>query len=404
MAVPRSDSAALPNDTESRGSMAPLLPGAFPQTVESSKSSTNESEPGQTSLEQPAEEVKEGGKASKRPFWKLGKKTDEEKAKNKNKAAPLSKSPVPHIAPIGTLRPASPMSSPEPGQGSVSSQRGVPYGSPSSPPHGVYSSSPRLPSPASSQIFERNVQEEVVPPQASPQIPSHIITENHIPPALDASSEAITNQKLDPDSVEIVTHAMHQPAGVSTNIGSVDPSVTSLHEDLVPHRELTGDDNASNYGALDSADVRRLSFISFADVVHAEHAEHAEHNDHPEPSGTESAHLGSLSALAAPPRSPSPIRSPLSSPGRGTSPPTSVSPSFKGQDVSSPNIHRGSASSGAGPAQSPPLSVSAGGELNIETMSQALRMTGSGDLSGFRSQPLSAVGNDDGTFTDRPFK
>ncbi len=53
-------------------------------------------------------------------------------------------------------------------------------------------------------------------------------------------------------------------------------------------------------------------------------------------------------------------------------------------------------------AQSPPLSGA--GELNIETMAQALRKTGSGDLSGIRSQPLSAVGNDDGTFVDRPFK
>lgn len=409
MAVPR-ENIGLPTVTESRDSMAPLLSGTFPPP-ESSKSSINGSEPGQApdqtaddaNQEQETGEDKVGGKTSKRPFWKLGKKSEDEKAKGKGKVAPLSKSPVPQVGSVGGLKASSPTSSPERGPGSLSSPRAVPYGSPSSPAHGIYSSSPGMHSPASSQIFERNVQEEVVAPQISPQIPSHIITENHIPPALDASSAAITNEKLNPDSVEIVTHAMHQPAGVSAHIGSTDASVPSFHDELSPPREATGDDNASNYGTLDSADVRRLSFISFADVVHGEHAEHT---DHVEPSGATSTHLGSLSALAAPPpRSPSPIRSPLSSPGRGTSPPTSVSPSFKGQEMSLPPIHRGSASSTSGPAIHPAaVSGGLGGDLNVETMSQALRKTGSGDLSGFRSQPLSAVGNDDDTFTDRSFK
>ena len=70
------------------------------------------------------------------------------------------------------------------------------------------SSSPGLHSPASSQIFERNVQE----PEPSPAIPAHIKTEDHIPAALDASSLAITDDHLNPDEVEIVMHAAHQPA------------------------------------------------------------------------------------------------------------------------------------------------------------------------------------------------
>jgi hypothetical protein len=45
-----------------------------------------------------------------------------------------------------------------------------------------------------------------------------------------------------------------------------------------------------------------------------------------------------------------------------------------------------------------------GSEINIETMRQALRKTGSGDLSHFRSAPPSAVGNEDGTFPERAFK
>lgn len=406
MSPAHSEAAMQPNDTESRGSMAPLLPGSFPHSTESSKSSFNE--PDTTANTDTVGDTAAGpGKPSKRFFWKLGKKTDEEKHKDKAKTSSLSKpTPPPHIAPISALRPASPIHSPESGGGSLLSQRGQPYGSPASPAYGVSSSSPRPHSPASSQIFERNVQEDVMPPQASPQIPSHIITENHIPPALDASSAAITNRQLDPDSVEIVTHAMHQPAAIPAG-GSLEASTASLHEDYVTHRpEAPGDDNASNYGTLDNADFRRLSFISFADVVHAEHAElmdpaSAEHH-----TGRNSVHLGSLSGsipiLAAPPRSPSPMHSPLSSPGRGTSPPSSVSPSFKGLESPPARGHRGSGGSTLPPAQSPPLS--GGGELNIETMRQALRKTGSGDLSGVRSQPLSAVGNDDGTFLDRPFK
>ena len=95
-------------------------------------------------------------------------------------------------------------------------------------------------------------------------------------------------------------------------------------------------------------------------------------------------------------RSPSPVRSPMSSHGMGPSPPTSGAPSMKGVDIASAKLARLPASPTSG-THSPPLS----GELQIETMRQALRKTGSGDLSGVRSQPMSATSLEDSEF---PFK
>jgi hypothetical protein len=373
---------------ESRGSQTPLLPGAVPA---SSKSST---EP--DTSDTPPADVEGVPKASKRSFWKLGKKSEEEKQKGKEQLPPTTKSAANHLPPVAALRPISPFR-PDAARG-ASPLHSHPYDSAASQGPGQHSSSPRLHSPASSQIFERNVQEEVLPAQASPHLPSHIITENYIPPALDASSAAITDQKLDPDDVEIVTSSTHQPASVTiTGTGHEQSMSSSLHEDFSHnHRHGLSDDNASNYGTLDSADVRRLSFVSFADVVHAEHAEHADDSTSPRGS-MQLAGITSHPSLTAP-RSPSPIRSTVSSHGFGTSPPSSVSASVKGLETSPSRGMRGPSSPLA--AQSPPL----GGELTVETMRQALRKTGSGDLSGVRSQPMSAVGNDDGAFNDRPFK
>ena len=96
-------------------------------------------------------------------------------------------------------------------------------------------------------------------------------------------------------------------------------------------------------------------------------------------------------------RSPSPLRSPTSSYGFSTSPPTSISTSFKGLEVS---LNRGgreprSPHSTTQSPLSPNFGSNFGSELNIETMRQALRRTGSGDLSGVRSQVSSNMGNDD---------
>ena len=229
---------------------------------------------------------------------------------------------------------------------------------------------PRIHSPAS-QIFERDVQEDIVPAQASPSIPAHIRTENYIPPVLEASSAAITDDRLDPDSVEIVTHSLHQPAGATSAEQSMSSSI-----DAHLLSQADTDELSSSYGALDTSDVRRLSFISFADVVNAEHAE------------TNETHQGGVSRerLGDSNHPPSPLRSPTSSHAMSTSPPTSIATSFKGPDMSPTQPPASSAQS--------PISSSFGGDLNVETMRQALRRTGSGDLGGMTSQAVSTIGDD----------
>ncbi|OIW23670.1 hypothetical protein CONLIGDRAFT_686588 [Coniochaeta ligniaria NRRL 30616] len=272
---------------------------------------------------------------------------------------------------------------------------------PSSPGRNL-SSSPRMTSPAGSQIFERDVTQESVLLPNSPAIPSHIKTEDMIPPALDATSEAITDSHLDPDSVEIITHTQHQTAA-STLQPYGEPPMSASHlsgsswaDELAnsfSERDfgLGVTDNASNYGSLENtADVRRLSFISFADVVQSEQGPPAgNHRD--------SIHLAGLTSLPSPSfpaglsmsslgnRSPSPIRSPVSSSAGGASPPTSKSGSVKGLEMSPPRKPLGS------PMSAHHNIPSLGGELSVETMTQALRRTASGDLGTGRSMPTSPV-------------
>ena len=314
-------------------------------------------------------------KTGKRRFWNIGKKKEDDKTKKSRDAASTITSSAAIAAPK-TMRPVSPIGA----VGSPIKQTvSHPYGVPSSPSRNLNSSSPGIPSPASSQIFERSVQEDGLAATASPAIPAHMATENHIPAILDASSEAITDDHLNPDDVEIVTHAAHQPAAVTiTGAGVNEPAGSSWQDDMFAHPEK--DDGASNYGALDSNDVRRLSFISFADVVHAEHVD---------PSGSVAPSISSPLASGSHNRSPSPVRSPISSQGLGGSPLMSGSDSSRGQESSPNHLGRGPGSPFSG--HSPPT----GGELTIETMRQALRKTGSGDLSGARSQPLSATAGDD---------
>ncbi|KAJ5692084.1 hypothetical protein N7462_001507 [Penicillium macrosclerotiorum] len=258
---------------------------------------------------------------------------------------------------------------------------------------------PRVHSPAS-QIFERSVQEDILPQQASPSIAAHIRTENYIPPVLEASSAAITDEQLDPDSVEIVTHSLHQPAALGvTAISTAEQSLAS--SGIVDHTAMhssDGDEMSSSHGALEQADVRRLSFISFADVVNAEHAETGESVFNRDLSQSGMA-PGNPIFAGSHNRSPSPLQTPGSSHGLGTSPPSSIATSFKGLEMS-PN-HGGRRAGSPLPMAQSPVSSSFGGEFNVETMRQALRRTGSGDLSGITSQTASAVGHEE-TF-DRLF-
>lgn len=260
------------------------------------------------------------------------------------------------------------------------------FPTPSSPSRAL-STSPRLSSPAGSQIFERDVQDSTVLKPNSPAIPTHIQTENYIPSVLDDASEAITNNSLDPDTVEIVTHSSHQPASVTVTGAPNSPhdqvSSTEWAAELASFADRIGvsGETASNYGSLESADVRRLSFISFADVVQSEHSATLG-----SPNSRDNIHLAGLTSLppSALNRSPSPIRSPVSSQGLETSPPTSNPGSMKGVNMSPPRKFMGS-------PKSTQHSLAAPSELNIETMRQALRRTGSTDLASARSMPVSPI-------------
>ncbi|KAI4926732.1 hypothetical protein J4E85_007027 [Alternaria conjuncta] len=312
----------------------------------------------------------------------LGKKKDSEAGKQPAESASTTTTP--------TLLPSPPMSPPEQRASPRGSPRMLPIGA--SPGRRIRSTSPGLHSPASSLIFERNVQE----PEPSADVPAHIKTEDHIPPALDATSLAITDNHLNPDEVEIITHTAHQPAAVAV-AGSI---TDSLHSPPLPHTESVASshadvpDSAPGYGSLDTADPRRLSFISFADVVQAEHVEH----DRQEVLGatsTEALQFMSLSSTAN--RSPSPVRSAASSP-----PTTSGAASPKHADLSRTR----SPASPTSPVVLGSPHPATGEELpvQIETMRQALRKTHSGDLSGARSQPLSAASVEESAADKPPFK
>jgi len=354
---------AMGNDPGSRTSDVPLLGEGFSENTPSIAPSTageNEHEAPHSTEHEPIT----GISAGIRKFWNLGKKKED----TKPKTADTPKS-VPE--PVKPTSPLLPSTMPPPTIPSATSSPQHPpqsYGLPASPGR-MRSSSPRIVSPASSQIFERNVQEEGLL-ASSPAIPAHITTENHIPPVLDASSVAITDGHLDPDNVEIVMSSAHQPAAVTvtgTTTGVSEATGAPWSEELNAHPD--SEDAASNYGALDATDVRRLSFISFADVVHAEQADHSSLRD--------SVLLSSAPSLASPggARSPSPIRSPVS-PVRGGS------PSFRTTEPGSPAMSPRSMY-----GHSPP----AVGELTIETLSQSIRKSGSRDLTGVKSAPMNAV-------------
>ncbi|CZT05166.1 uncharacterized protein RAG0_11374 [Rhynchosporium agropyri] len=333
------------------------------------------------------EEVTDDGtKRGKRRLFGFGRKKKDDKTKGKKKETPapsaLANNATTNIAEPIVRRPEIHNTSPH------SPNSNHPYQLPSSPHRNLFSSSPRIVSPAGSQIFERDVQESSLPVPNSPAIPSHIQIENHIPPVLDASSEAITSRTIDPDTVEIMMHSSHQSAAINvTGMGHLEATAgsTAWADDLVAHPDK--DEAASNYGALDSTDIRRLSFVSFSDIVQSEHAEHAHSRD--------SIYVPGLSSLSSGHnRSPSPIRSPVSSQVFSASPPTSQSASVQGFDMSPKGRPLGSPASTHVPLT--------GGELTIETMTQAVNRTGSGELSGVRSQPMSPTSPDG--LSDRSFK
>ncbi|KAK3698862.1 hypothetical protein LTR37_016739 [Vermiconidia calcicola] len=341
-------------------------------------------------------------KTGKRKYFGLGKKGEGQEPE-KSMAMPKTSLPPTHSS----------MGPPSPGK-TASDLKPNPYPQhmPASPSrHRLRSNSPRLHSPASTEIFERSVQEPVQMStlqgeDTEAHIPSHVITEDHIPPALEASVQAITSEELNPDEVEIVTSASHQPAASTIEGSSSHADLTQLHAPLAPlqharsedseHTSIhqtgvipsgTEDDGASNYGQLDPNDVRRLSFISFADVVQSEHQQlpgsamnEAGHRD--------SLHIASLPGSFRQERAASPLRSPRSTQSRSmsgggvTTPPAGVNVNSADNDQSP------SRSAGLASPMSPPS------DLNIQTMRQAVRKTASGDLSGGRSTGMSPVSDE----------
>ncbi|KYK60574.1 hypothetical protein DCS_01711 [Drechmeria coniospora] len=345
-------------------------------------SSTPRALGGLTEAECEVVDGKRHGKGKRRSLFGFGKKKAEASCK------PGCGMETPPLSKEGS-KPSSVHDRPAPSTRHTNGSRaelGPPLSHPSSPVRGL-SYSPRVPSPASSQIFERDVQDGTVLKPSSPAIPTHIRTDNYIPPVLDDASEAITNRKLDPDAVEIVTHTSHQPASVTvagmvTASSPCEQTSSEWAAELASFADRVGlsPDNASNYGSLDSADVRRLSFISFADVVQAEHS-----TGHAATFGSrESIHMAGLTSIpsALLNRSPSPIRSPVSSQEPGTSPPTSNPGSVLGVDASPPRKHAAVGACGGGGGHA---NLATSNDLSIETMRQALRRTGSTDLSNFRT-------------------
>ena len=345
------------------------------------------------------ETPQQSSKLSKRRLFGLGKKKDERIARKDTQSSSAEATPP---ATADTVKPLSPgiVSALGSGRTSQSPQRQHQSIQVATSPHRrVRSTSPRMHSPASSQIFERDVQETAsLAGDLSPNIPSHITTENHIPPVLEASSIAITDDHLDPDSVEILTHSIHQPAaltvtGGASELGASPPSQEDVPSHMSASHMEAAEDGGSNYGiAYDSNDPRRLSFISFADVVQAEHVG----------GSRDSIHLMSQSSAApsvSANRSPSPIRSPVSA--LGTSPPTSGATSFKGLETS-PSRGMGVQVAGSPTSASSPPNFGAS-ELMVETMRQALDKTGSGDIASIK--PLSAVSVEDAPPSEQhPFK
>lgn len=274
-----------------------------------------------------------------------------------------------------------------------------------SPSH-IRSSSPRLHSPGNSEIFERNVQEHIsisnLHGESPAHIPAHVITEDSIPPALEASAQAITSSTLDPDDVEIVTSSSHQPAASGIEGSACHTDTTSLHSPPLLHHnkpdDITSllhsgsltvleDDSASNYGQLDPTDVRRLSFISFKDIVQSEQHQMT---------ATTLGEPGSRDSLHIQDRAGSPFRLPRS-------PTSTTTHSIDGLTTPPTGVSTNPIVSAA--EQSPTRSIRLGspgsqhGDLNIETMRQVLRKTASGDLSGARSAGMSPV-SDAASFRD----
>lgn len=335
---PQSPSVSLIDFTDDRKNTSLALPptmttATLGQTIHAALDSASENEKAQLTPTQ----------QKRRSFFNFGKKKQQaEETTFKQSSTPTGVPPITTTSPTadnkdvgsGTNSTASP----------VSPVRSSHFGSQRLPK----STSPRL---STSSIFERNVQDPSLPP-GSPSIPSHFSTENHIPAVLEATSLAITDSSVDPDSVEIVSSASHHSVLAHPESYSNPWAEESAH---------SGDESIGHgyASSLASADKRRLSFISFADVVQAEN-EQATHST----TNLEASHASHPpSQVAASLRSNSPIRTPPNPPH---------SPPGTGLGIADFSMEKDMSIPDSGSA--------AHSEVTVETLSQALRRHGSTDL------------------------
>ncbi|KAK9240378.1 hypothetical protein V1525DRAFT_228807 [Lipomyces kononenkoae] len=132
----------------------------------------------------------------------------------------------------------------------------------------IATSPPRVSSPASSMIFERHVQDPVLTPSG---VPSHHHSENLIPPVLAASCEALTDESVDPDEVEVVSITRPYSNSIHrTNSALSLASIASSVPSLPPMSPKSSSSAALSTGPAPAAanTTHRLSFYTYADVVH----------------------------------------------------------------------------------------------------------------------------------------
>lgn len=121
---------------------------------------------------------------------------------------------------------------------------------PLSPPQSIRNNSSSSPS-SSSMIFERSVQDFYSKEECS----YHGHNDDYVPPVLDASTSAITDNKLSPDQVDVVS-LKHNNESSSSNNNTLPPS-PSLSNKTPPNNSTENDRYV-------------LSFCSFADIVNSE--------------------------------------------------------------------------------------------------------------------------------------
>ncbi|KAK9377064.1 uncharacterized protein V1513DRAFT_166261 [Lipomyces chichibuensis] len=138
----------------------------------------------------------------------------------------------------------------------------------SSPLGSPIPSSPRVSSPDSSMIFERQVQDPVLTVSG---VPSHHHSENLIPPVLAASCEALTDESVDPEDVEVVSVARPYSNSIHRTNSAV--SLASIASSAPSFQAVSPKSSSSTAPSTappptSSSSTHRLSFYTYADVVH----------------------------------------------------------------------------------------------------------------------------------------